>query len=129
MAKTIKRAFEQGIITLKIDDIIHTKELDILLHNYWTVMDDELIEELSELPDMKKATIENTILNYYSKNDFEKIDKQKENEHYSKYRNKILHGEELGYGTIENMIRSWLELIFLFDLRKNYRDNERKNDD
>ena len=28
MAKTIKRAFEQGIITLKIDDIIHTKELD-----------------------------------------------------------------------------------------------------
>ena len=246
---------------LYIDPIMRMRS--ILLHNYWTVMDDELIEELSELPDMKKATIENTILNYYSKNDFEKIDKlwkkyqedeevaqrapifiacfetmkklppqiaaplviptllaqtsyfydtlyqlipeaekeqikeqlksektspcpftngkkpktckysaphqphlpreiflqhleqtasylvyrtytevisktfvggakadkQKENEHYSKYRNKILHGEELGYGTIENMIRSWLELIFLFDLRKNYRDNERKNDD
>lgn len=244
--------------SLYIDPIMRLRSF--LLRNYWTVMDDELIEELSELPNIESATIESAILNYYTKNDFEKInklwekyqqdeevaqrapifiacfeamknlppqtaaqiviptllaqtsyfydtlyqlipeaekekikeqlksetsspcpftngkkpktckhsaphqphlsreiflqhleqtasylvyrtytevisktfaggtkaDKQKEKEHYSKYRNKILHGEERAYGTTENMIRSWLELIFLFDLRKNYRENEKR---
>ncbi|MFV0626866.1 MAG: hypothetical protein ACK5N8_05925 [Alphaproteobacteria bacterium] len=51
-----------------------------------------------------------------------KIEKNADN--YTKYRNKVLHGEELEYGTLGNLIRCWLELMFLFDLRKNYRDNK-----
>ena len=47
---------------------------------------------------------------------------KKEDQKFTMYRSKVLHGEELQYGSMENLIRCWLELAFLFELRKIYRN-------
>jgi len=61
-----------------------------------------------------------------NKGNFDKLSPE-EISKYDKFRNKILHGDKrfLNYGTVENLIRSWLELNLLIKI---YNELNKKED-